>query len=150
MKKLCIVIGMLSAVGVAVADEPAAPSMKFTSIPVSEKIGSGEHKLFPYRAEDKIVVIVVDPIACGQKPVKPSFRIEGNKLLLRYELTQAPAGAAGKDCTAHSTFELDRMPHQDLQVNFAGGPEPFVVANMTRCPNAEPVVDVWDCLVPHK
>jgi len=42
------------------------------------------------------------------------------------------------------------MPHSDLTVNFAGGPEPFVVADMVRCPNTSPKIDLWDCLVKRK
>ena len=141
--------GLVAAMATAAAADPQQ-TMKFTSIPITEKVGSGEHKIFPYRIEDKVVVTVQDPIACGQRPINPRFELKGNKLVLRYDLTKAPSGTAGGSCTAHSTFEIENMPHQDLEVSFAGGQERFIVASMVRCPNTKPVVDIYDCLVPRK
>lgn len=133
----------------AFADAPSAPTtMKFDSIPVAEKVGAGEHKIYPYRSEDTVLVVVIDPITCGQKPINPRFEIKGKSLILRYDLTKAPTTKVPTACTAHSTFLLTPVPHTDLQVEFAGGPEAFRVAQMTRCPKAQPVFDVWDCLVP--
>jgi hypothetical protein len=147
MKKSLIACALAGTALAAFADAPSGPpKMKFTSMPVMEKVGSGEHKIYPYRTEDQVVVIVVDPIACGQKPINPRFEVKGKSLILRYDLTKAPASKTA--CTAHSTFELSAMPDTDLQVEFAGGPEAFHVAQMTRCPKAKPVTDVWDCMVP--
>jgi hypothetical protein len=147
MKKSLIACALAGIAFAAFADAPSGPpKMKFTSMPVMEKVGSGEHKIYPYRTEDQVVVIVVDPIACGQKPINPRFEIKGKSLILRYDLTKAPTTKAA--CTAHSTFELSAMPDTDLQVEFAGGPEAFHVAQMARCPQAKPITDVWDCMVP--
>jgi hypothetical protein len=149
MKKTLIACALAGIALAAFADTPSGPpKMKFTSIPIIEKVGRGEHKIYPYRTEDQVVVIVVDPIACGQKPVNPRFEIKSNSLILRYDLTKAPASKTPSTCTAHSTFELSAMPDTDLQVEFAGGPEAFHVAQMTRCPQAKPTTDIWDCLVP--
>ena len=149
MRKTLIGCSLAGIALVAFADVPSGPpTMKFTSIPVMEKVGGGEHKIYPYRNEDQVVVIVIDPITCGQKPVNPRFEIKGKSLVLRYDLTKAPASKASSACTAHSTFELSAMPDIDLQVEFAGGPEAFHVAQMTRCPKAKPVTDIYDCMVP--
>ena len=146
MKKIVLACGF-ACLTPAFADTQSTPTtMKFDSIPVAEKIGAGEHKIYPYRSEDTVLVVVVDPIACGQKPVNPRFQIKGKRLLLRYDLTEAPAGKTSA-CTAHSTFLLTPVPHTELQVEFAGGHEPFRVAQMTRCPKTQPVFDIWDCLV---
>jgi hypothetical protein len=135
----------------ALADTAASKTtLKFTSIPIEEKIGAPSHNIFPYRSEDRVIVVVVDPIQCGQKPNNPSFEIRGAKLVLHYDLTAAPAGAPKHACTAHSTFDLENVPHGDLQVEFSGGKEPVQTAQMKRCPKTEPVVDVWDCMVPLK
>lgn len=151
MKRTALALALAAASGLALADMPSGPpTLKFTSVPVMEKIGAGEHKLYPYRSEDKMIVIVVDPIACGQRPSNPHFHVDGNKLILRYDLSPAPEGAARGLCTAHSTFEINNMPDRDLQVQFAGGIEPFAVATMTRCGASKPVSDVWDCMIPHK
>ncbi len=151
MKRSILALALAAASGLALADIPSGPpTLKFTSMPVMEKVGAGEHKLFPYRSEDKMIVVVVDPIACGQRPGNARFHVEGDKLVLQYDLSPAPDGAARGACTAHSTFELDNMPDRDLQVQFAGGIEPYVVATMTRCASAKPATDVWDCMIPHK
>src|SRR5271165_733818 len=152
MKARILFISLAIVPAAVFADPPAgAPTLKFTSIPVVEKIGAGKHEVFPYRIEDKMVIIVVDPIACGQKPIDPKFNLKGNRLTLQYELTKAPAQAGGPPCTAHSTFEINNIPDRELEVAFAGGPEPFTVATMTRCPgNKTTTGDIWDCLVPHK
>jgi hypothetical protein len=147
MKKIVLAFA-LSSLAPVFADTSSAPTtMRFDSIPVAEKVGAGEHKIYPYRSEDTVLVVVVDPIACGQKPVNPRFEVKGKSLILRYDLTKAPAGKTAA-CTAHSTFLLTPVPHSDLQVEFAGGTEPFHVAQMTRCPKTQPVFDIWDCLVP--
>ena len=135
----------------ALADGADTPiSMKFSSIPIAEKMGSVEHKLFPYRSEDKVVVIVVDPIVCGQRPVNARFEVAGNRLLLKYDLKPQKPADAPMACAAHSTFELNNVPHRELSVEFSGNGEPPRLAHMTRCPNTEPQVDVWDCMVPLK
>ncbi len=148
--KARILMTCLALLGVPALAAAQQSNLKFTSIPVVEKIGAGEHKLFPYRSEDKLVVIVQDPIVCGQKPVNPRYEVNGNRLTLRYDLTPVPMGVTHGACSAQSTFEINNVPHQDFEVAFAGGKEPFIVANMTRCPNTAPIVDIWDCLVPHK
>lgn len=149
MKKIALMYALAGLAVPAFGDAPSASTtMKFDSIPVAEKVGSGEHKIYPYRSEDTVLVVVVDPITCGQKPVNPRFEFKGKSLILRYDLTKAPATKAAAACTAHSTFLLTPVPHADLQVEFAGGPEPFRVAQMSRCPKTQPVFDIWDCLVP--
>src|SRR5450631_2122403 len=147
MKKL-LLLSTLALACVPVLAAGPQPTLKFTTLPMAESAGGG-HKLFPYRNEDKLAVIVVDPIACGRKPVNPRYEIKDTHVTLQYDLTKAPDSAGGT-CTAVSTFEIDPVPHQELVVSFAGGSEPFVVASMVRCPNSTPKIDVWDCMVPHK
>jgi len=124
--------------------------LTFNSIPIAEKLGEAAHRILPYRAEDRVIVVVVDPIFCGQKPLNPRFEIKPGKILLRYDLSAAPVGSSLPNCTAHSTFDLDMVPHGDYQVEFAGGNEPPHTAQMTRCPNTTPKFDIWDCMVPLK
>ncbi len=144
-----ILVSALALVSVPVLAAEPQSSMTFSSIPIMDKVGNGQHKIFPYRNEDRMVVVVEDPIVCGQKPVNAKFEIKGSSIVLKYELTKAPAGAAAA-CTAHSTFDISNVPHRELAVSFSGGTEPFAVATMTRCPNTTPVVDVYDCMVPRK
>ncbi len=145
---MLLLAGGLLACAPVLADSTNGTTMKFTSSPVAEKVAASEHKIYPYRTEDRVIVVVVDPIACGQKPVNPSFVIKGNVIRLHYDLTPVPASVSGQNCTAHSTFDMNNVPHADLSVEFAGGDEPYRSAQMTRCPKVEPTVDVWDCMIP--
>lgn len=135
----------------AFAEQPTpggTPRLEFHTIPV-EGAPNAEHKVTPYRLQDKMVVTVWDPISCGQKPVDPSFLIEGNTLSLTYTLTPAAAGA--KHCVLVSEFEVINAPHRDFNVRFAGGPEPYAVATMKKCPFYQPASnDIWECLAPEK
>jgi len=152
--KSVILLSTLALVSIpALATDPqpaAAPSLHFTSIPIMDKVGNGQHKIFPYRNEDRLVVVVEDPIICGQKPTNAKFEIKGSQVVLKYDLTKAPASPVSGTCTAHSTFDIADVPHAELTVRFAGGKEPFAVAEMARCPNTTPVVDIYDCMVPRK
>ncbi len=133
------------------ADELGAyTKLTFNSIPIAEKFGEPTHKVLPYRAEDRVIVVVVDPIFCGQKPLNARFEIKPGKIVLRYDLSPAPVGSTLPNCSAHSTFDLENVPHGDFQVEFAGGNEPPRTAVMTRCPNTAVKFDIWDCLVPSK
>ncbi|OIQ68856.1 hypothetical protein GALL_495460 [mine drainage metagenome] len=107
------------------------------------------HRVTPYRLYDKMVVTVWDPIRCGQKPTDPAFSIQGNKLLLSYKLS--PAQPEAESCTLISEFDVLNVPHRDLEVQFAGGPEPYVVAKLKKCQFYSPVSeDIWECLAPEK
>ena len=148
---LAAVLAFGTMTGPAYADKDVGKSvLTFTSVPVAEKVGAGEHRIYPYRNEDRLIVVVIDPIVCGQKPANARFEIQGTRVSLRYDLSPAPAGVYTPSCTAHSTFDITNVPHGDLVVEFAGGIEPFHSAQMKRCPNTEPQVDVWDCMVPQK
>lgn len=131
-------------------DLGANTKLTFNSIPIAEKFGEPKHRVLPYRAEDRVIVVVVDPIYCGQKPLNPRFEIKPGKIVLRYDLSPAPVGASLPNCSAHSTFDLENVPHGDFQVEFAGGNEPPRTAVMTRCPKTAVKFDIWDCLVPAK
>jgi hypothetical protein len=124
------------------------PSLEFRTIPI-EGAPTSEHKVTPYRLFDKMIVTVWDPISCGQKPINPAFSIEGDKLFLSYALSPAPSEA--KRCTLISEFDVLNVPHRDLAINFAGGPEPYVVATLKKCPYYRPTSDdIWECLAPAK
>lgn len=153
MKKLHILLlGVASAfITIAFAEMPTPggpPSMEFRTIPV-EGTPILEHKVTPYRFYDKMIVTVWDPIKCGQKPVNPAFSIQDNKLFLSYALSPAQSGA--KSCTLVSEFDVLNVPHRDLEVQFAGGPEPYVVVKLKKCPYSKLTTDdVWECLSPEK
>jgi len=132
------------------ADTAAPTTMTFTSIPIAEKLGEAAHRVLPYRIDDRVVVIVIDPIMCGQRPVNPSFSVKPGRIALHYDLTAAPVGSMQPNCTAHSTFDLDKVPNGDFEVQFAGGKEGPHTAQMTQCPNVKPKDDIWDCMVPVK
>jgi len=141
----------LAFITLAFAEMPSPggpPSLEFRTIPV-EGASTPEHKVTPYRLYDKMVVTVLDPIQCGQKPVNPAFSIQGDKLFLSYALSPAPAGA--KSCTLVSEFDVLNVPHRDLEIHFAGGPEPYTVTKLRKCPYYSPASDdIWECLAPAK
>jgi hypothetical protein len=151
MKK-ALFLGMISGfIPLALAEMPVPggrPRLEFRTIPV-EGTPLLEHKVTPYRLFDKVVVTVWDPIYCGQKPIDPAFSIKGNKLILRYALS--PAAAEAKRCTLVSEFDVFNVPHRDLEVDFAGGAEPYTVAALRKCPYYTPASnDIWECLAPAK
>jgi len=122
------------------------PSLEFRTIPI-EGASNSDHKVTPYRLFDKMIVTVWDPVICGQKPVNPAFSIQDDKLYLSYVLS--PASAQGKRCTLVSEFGVSNIPHRDLVVHFAGGPEAYVVATLRKCPDYLPKTDdIWECLAP--
>ena len=153
MKKtlLLLLCGALPLIAFAVAELPVpggAPRLEFYTIPF-EGSPMPEHKVTPYRLYDKMLVTVWDPVNCGQKPSNPAFSIEQGKLLLSYALSPAQAGA--KRCTLVSQFTVFNVPHRDLEIHFAGGPENYTVATLRRCPNFNPTTDdIWECLAPAK
>jgi hypothetical protein len=124
-----------------------APTMSFRVLPSTTKFPSSDHSVMPYRINDLIQVVVNDPIRCGQTPVSPTFRLESGTLKLHYDLTPAAQNAAG--CTVMTEFTIRNAPHQDLAVEFSGGPETPSVAAMQKCPKYDPKdADVWECLHP--
>ena len=152
MKKMLLLLMMsFICASVAFAEMPTpggATKLKFRTIPL-EGNPITEHKVTPYRLFDKLVITVWDPVSCGQRPENPKFSIQGNKLLLSYDLT--PAQPNAKSCTLVSEFDLLNAPHRDLEVHFAGGPEPYVITTMTTCPHYKPTSDdIWECLAPSK
>jgi hypothetical protein len=122
------------------------PSLEFRTIPI-EGAPVSEHRVTPYRLFDKMIVTVWDPVSCGQKPIGPAFSIQGQDLFLSYALSSAAADA--KSCTLVSEFDVSNVPHRDLTIHFAGGPEPYVVATLKQCPYYQPSSDdIWECLAP--
>ncbi len=122
--------------------------MKFWSR--GQEPGAAVHQVLPYRIENRMMVVVHDPVACGQTPQRPRFSIQNDQLILQYDLTEAPAGGPQRSCVAYSMFQIDDVPDRSLKVSFAGGPEPFSVAQLKRCSSQSPRSGKWDCLVPSK
>lgn len=151
MKKSSLIfLGLVSTMAAsAQADVPmpnATPSLEFREV-AFEDAPLKEHRVLPYRFYNKMIVAVWDPVACGQKPTHPAFSLQGNKLILSYSLSEA-AGQE-KQCTLRSEFQISNVPHQDLEVAFAGGPEPHVIATMKKCAFYKPTSDDrWECLAP--
>ena len=151
MKKVIVLFGSALALSlVAFAELPEStgtPKLEFKVIPLEGKTPRAEHKVTPYRLFDKMVVTVWDPVACGQKAHDPKFSIAGNTLSLSYSLTPGAPGA--KECSLVSEFEVSNLPHRDLQVAFAGGPEPYIIAKLKKCPHYKPTgEDIFECLAP--
>jgi len=123
------------------------PSLAFEELRSTEAVSGAAHHVAPYRFYDKLVVTVRDPVACGQHAVSPSFSLKGEELHLRYDLTPAAPGAG--QCLLRATFTVANAPHRPLAVHFAGGAEPFVVAQLASCPFYRPTSwDRYECLVP--
>jgi hypothetical protein len=125
------------------------PAMTFREIPIEHFTGNSkfEHRIIPYRFFDTMTIIVEDPDACGQKPINPGFVIENGKLLITYDLTQSTKGASA--CMLISQFEITGLPHEPLEVGFAGGDEPLTMVKLKRCDFYKPVSDdIYECLAP--
>ncbi len=154
MKKSAVMLGfvMLSATGVF-AELPVStgtPSLAFKSIQIDNPSEKLEHKVTPYRLFDKMVVTVYDPVICGQKPTSPAFKISENRLSLSYELVPSAAKTKAQ-CALVSEFVVSHVPHGDLAVAFAGGPEAYVVVSLRKCPGYQPKgEDIYECLASEK
>jgi hypothetical protein len=122
------------------------PTMKFWSRAQSSSTGSLQVQA--YRVDNQMLVVIHDPVSCGQVVEKPSFLIEHGDLVLHYQVGGAATSAAGETCVAHAIFQIDGLPDRDLRVRFAGGEEQETVAYLKRCPSQPPKSDEWDCLVP--
>ena len=124
------------------------PHLVFRVIPMQGAFSS-EHTVTPYRLYDRLIVTVMDPVTCGQRPLDAAVSIKGNTLFLSYALTDSSGGS--RSCTLVSEFEVMDAPNRDLEVNFAGGTEPYVIAKMRKCPGYKPSGDdIWECMVPSK
>jgi hypothetical protein len=124
-------------------------SMTFREIPITNFTGNNkfEHRIIPYRFFNTMTIIVEDPDACGQKPINPRFTIENGKLLLNYDLTPSVQGAGS--CMLITQFEISNLPHESLDVAFAGGDEPLTVVKLKKCDFYQPVSpDLYECLAP--
>ena len=151
MKKTIVLFGTALALSfVAFAELPEStgtPKLEFKEIPLQGKMPRAEHKVTPYRLYNKMIVTVWDPVSCGQKAIDPKFSITGNTLALSYSLTPGTPGA--KECSLVSEFDVSNLPHRDLEVAFAGGPEPYIVVKLKKCPNYKPTSeDIYECLAP--
>ena len=104
------------------------PTLVFTSAAVTDRAGTAQHQIFLQRAGGKLIVEVLDPIACGQTAVHPRVSVEHDRLVLRYDLTAAPAGASPRSCVQNSVFQIGNVPNETLLVGFSGGAEPFWVS----------------------
>jgi hypothetical protein len=149
-KSTLLLLGAVAAfVSVAFAELPKTegpPSLEYKTI-LLEGTPLKEHRISPYRFYDTMLVHVWDPVTCGQKPSNPNFSFQGKKLVLGYSLSKAPEN--GKECTIISEFKIKNVPHQDFEINFAGGPEPYVISAMKKCPYYKPKSDdIWECLGP--
>ena len=151
MKKTLFILGAFMFVAMAFAELPVSTgktTMEFQAIPLEGHPLGAAHVVIPYRFYDKIIVTVQDPVICGQKPLNPSFKIEGKDLQLKYELSPPPTGSP-KSCFLVSEFSIFNVPHLDLNVNFAGGNEPYIVTKLIKCPYYKPKTeDIYECLVP--
>jgi hypothetical protein len=147
---LCSVAFALAA-AFAFADTPTeSAKMTFRDVGAERQMAAFEDKITPYRFEDMVLVVIKDSVICGQKATKASFAIKGNEIALHYELTPALPDTTAK-CILASEFKIENVPHRDLTVSFAEGPEAATVVSMQKCPNYNPKTDdVWQCLVPAK
>lgn len=150
MKKTLLVLAAAAAFVPPAIAEMAVPGgpprMEFSTVPGSAT-AKLQHEVLPYRIFDRMVITVNDPVYCGQDAANPRFSIEGNRLLLNYELTE-PVHREMR-CLLVSQFVIANVPHRDLVVLFAGGSEPYTVAALDKCPAYAPrSSDVWECLVP--
>jgi hypothetical protein len=148
MKTTCLIGALLAALlpRLAAADEQ---EMKFWTR--DQQPSTAPHQVRAYRIEDEMLIVVHDPVVCGQSIANPQYSIESDELVVRYELGAAPAGAGpsgSSACVAHSVFKIEHVPDRDLKVRFAGGSEAFTEASLKRCPSQSPRYDQWDCLVP--
>ena len=127
MKASLAVLSLAALMVPALAAE-TQPTLVFTSAAVADRAGTAQHQIFLQRAGGKLIVEVLDPIACGQTAVHPRVSVKDNRLVLQYDLTEAPAGASPRSCVENSVFQVSNVPNGTLLVGFGGGREPFWVS----------------------
>jgi hypothetical protein len=146
MKKIILIALLVVLPGLSFAGELA---LTFREIPIEHFTGNAkfEHRIIPYRFFDTMTIIVEDPDACGQKPIKPSFVVDKGQLVISYDLTSSPQGTG--TCMLITQFEVTGLPHESLDVAFAGGDEPLTVVKLKRCDFYQPISsDIYECLAP--
>ena len=127
----------------------AEPTLNFHVVPLDGFAGNSqfEHRVIPYRLFDTMTVVVEDPDHGGQKPINARFVIENGKLTLSYDLTPFKPGA--DSCLIVSQFDVSGLPHESLDVAFAGGDEPYTIVKLKKCDFYQPISsDIYECLAP--
>ena len=93
---------------------PQAPEMKFLAVPATDPGAGANLAAGQARTDDRMVVVLREPAACGARPSNPRFALEGSALRLGFDIERPADGAAG--CVAKAIFTLTRLPAISLQV----------------------------------
>jgi len=105
----------LLAVTLALVNSTAAlagPAMQFNASPARAVDGRALRALIEERIADRMIVIVKEPAACGERLSAPGFRLAGSRLELLYEVPAA--GAA--PCLATAVFTFRGLPEREFTV----------------------------------
>jgi hypothetical protein len=102
-----------AASGARAAD--AVPSMKFVATMAAPARGTPQRSITQSRSGDRMVVVVQEPAACGERPAAPSFDIDGQRLTIRYRVA-APAKAGPGACFATAIASFHDLPSGELKV----------------------------------
>lgn len=92
---------------------PQSPSMHFLALAATQAPGSISSQLMQSRHRDRMVVVVKEPAACGQRLSAPSFAVDEGVLHLGY---RRPAASAQQSCVATGIFTLKGLPQRPLTV----------------------------------
>jgi hypothetical protein len=117
MKRISPLILTLGATGAALASPvahaaDAVPTMNFLAAPAVPLIGEPQPPIEHSRRADRMVVVVHEVAACGERLSSPRLALVGKELRLDYE---SPAPAPGT-CVATGVFTIGNLPAEPLVV----------------------------------
>jgi len=100
-----------------------APKMSFVAAPAIPAAAFGSlRNVVQVRSGDAMSVIIHEPAACGARPERASFKLEGWQLRLNYRMPKAQNPATGCVATAMVTFR--GLPAHDIRVVAVSGSAP--------------------------
>jgi len=118
MKQFSVILAALISTGAAMA-ATSGPSMQFLAAPARQEQGA----LTPTRAQsrvgDRMVVVVKEPAACGQRLTDPHYVLNDGVLHLGFQVPAADAQA--QTCIATAIFTLKGLPPEPVLVQTEAG-----------------------------
>lgn len=118
MKRFSVILAALVSTGAAMA-ATSGPSMQFLAAPAKQEQGALTPTRVQSRLGDRMVVVVKEPAACGQRLTDPHYVLSDGVLRLGFRLPAADAQAQA--CIATAIFTLKGLPPEPVLVQTEAG-----------------------------
>jgi hypothetical protein len=116
---------------VADSTAKATPTMRFMATPAIRASAFGAlQNVVQVRSGDAMNVVIHEPAACGDRPERASFKLEGGLLRLHYQMPNTRTSETGCVATVMAAFR--GLPADDIRVVAASGSAPGGTLAMDR------------------